>query len=129
MGICVACFERDNAGALGLHRAALVQYIRPEILAFVLGSFVSSLAFKEFSREVVLCPLSVSFLAFCHDGRPCFPWLPMESVFTACRRRLERNNCVCWSGIGMFMGVQFIKGVIISGGTILLINSPGLLCL
>jgi hypothetical protein len=64
MGICVACFERDIAGALGLHRAALVQYIRPEILAFVLGSFVSSLAFKEFSREVVLCPLSVSFLAF-----------------------------------------------------------------
>jgi hypothetical protein len=31
--------------------------------------------------------------------------------------------------VGVFMGVQFIKGVIISGGTILLINSPGLLCL
>ena len=27
MGICVACFERDIAGALGLHRAAVVQYI------------------------------------------------------------------------------------------------------
>ena len=25
MGICVACMERDIAGALGLHRAALVQ--------------------------------------------------------------------------------------------------------
>ena len=24
MGICVACFERDIAGALGLHRAAVV---------------------------------------------------------------------------------------------------------
>ena len=32
MGICVACFERDIAGALGLHRAAVVQYIRPEII-------------------------------------------------------------------------------------------------
>ena len=30
MGICVACFERDIAGALGLHRASVVQYIRPE---------------------------------------------------------------------------------------------------
>ena len=25
MGICTACFERDISGALGLHRAAVVQ--------------------------------------------------------------------------------------------------------
>ena len=37
MGICVACFERDIAGSIGLHRVALVQYLRPEILGFVLG--------------------------------------------------------------------------------------------
>jgi YedE family putative selenium metabolism protein len=36
MGICVACFERDITGALGLHRASVVQYIRPEIIGFVL---------------------------------------------------------------------------------------------
>ena len=40
MGICVACFERDIAGAIGLHRAAVVQYIRPEIIGFVLGSLL-----------------------------------------------------------------------------------------
>lgn len=34
MDICVACFERDIAGALGLHRANVVQYIRPEIIGF-----------------------------------------------------------------------------------------------
>ncbi|MBA3019070.1 MAG: YedE-related selenium metabolism membrane protein, partial [Desulfobacteraceae bacterium] len=27
MGICVACFERDIAGAVGLHSAAVVQYM------------------------------------------------------------------------------------------------------
>ncbi len=48
MGICVACFERDIAGALGLHRADLVQYIRPEIIGFVIGSFVISIIAKEF---------------------------------------------------------------------------------
>jgi YedE family putative selenium metabolism protein len=37
MGICVACFERDIAGALGLHRTNVVQYIRPEIIGFVLA--------------------------------------------------------------------------------------------
>lgn len=48
MGICVACFERDIAGALGLHRAAVVQYIRPEIVGFVLGAFIISLLTREF---------------------------------------------------------------------------------
>lgn len=35
MGICVACFERDIAGAIGIHRAGVVQYMRPEIIGFV----------------------------------------------------------------------------------------------
>ena len=48
MGICVACFERDIAGGLGLHRAAIVQYIRPEIIGFVLGSMGMALIAGEF---------------------------------------------------------------------------------
>lgn len=48
MGVCVACFDRDIAGALGLHRADLVQYMRPEILGFGLGAFLSALLFGEF---------------------------------------------------------------------------------
>ena len=39
MGFCIACFLRDTAGALGLHTAAKVQYIRPEIIGLVLGAF------------------------------------------------------------------------------------------
>lgn len=49
MGFCVACFTRDIAGAIGLHRAAIVQYIRPEIPGFILGSFISALLFREYS--------------------------------------------------------------------------------
>ena len=37
MGFCIACFERDIAGAVGLHSAAKVQYVRPEIIGLVLG--------------------------------------------------------------------------------------------
>ena len=48
MGICVACFERDMAGALGLHRAEVVQYLRPEIIGFVLGSLGAALMTGEF---------------------------------------------------------------------------------
>lgn len=47
-GICVACFERDIAGAVGLHRARAVQYIRPEIIGFVMGALMAALLFGEF---------------------------------------------------------------------------------
>jgi YedE family putative selenium metabolism protein len=57
MGICVACFSRDIAGALGLHRAALVQYIRPEIIGFVLGSLAAALIFHEFRPRTGSSPL------------------------------------------------------------------------
>lgn len=57
MGICVACFERDIAGGLGLHRAAIVQYIRPEIIGFVLGSLGMALAVGEFRPRGGSSPL------------------------------------------------------------------------
>ncbi len=57
MGVCVACFTRDVAGALGLHRAAAVQYIRPEIIGFVLGSLVAALLFHEFKPRTGSSPL------------------------------------------------------------------------
>ncbi|MBQ9837067.1 MAG: YedE-related selenium metabolism membrane protein, partial [Oscillospiraceae bacterium] len=40
MGFCIACFLRDIAGATKLHSAAVVQYIRPEIIGLVLGSTI-----------------------------------------------------------------------------------------
>ncbi|PKM48012.1 MAG: YedE-related selenium metabolism membrane protein [Firmicutes bacterium HGW-Firmicutes-8] len=48
MGVCIACFLRDTVGGLGLHKAKLVQYIRPEVLGIVLGAFGVSLGTKEF---------------------------------------------------------------------------------
>jgi YedE family putative selenium metabolism protein len=57
MGICVACFERDIAGAMGLHRAEVVQYLRPEILAFVLGSFIAAVSFGEFRPRAGSAPI------------------------------------------------------------------------
>jgi uncharacterized protein len=65
MGICVACFERDIAGALGFHRADLVQYVRPEILGFILGAFVSSLIFGEFKPRSGSAPLARFLLGMC----------------------------------------------------------------
>ena len=81
MGICVACFERDIAGAIGMHRAGVVQYMRPEIIGFVLGSFIAAYIFGEFRSRVGSAPI-VRFIlgAFAMIGALVFlgcPWRAM----------------------------------------------------
>lgn len=51
MGFCIACFERDIAGALGLHRAGVVQYMRPEIIGLVLGAMLTAMFSGEFKAR------------------------------------------------------------------------------
>ncbi|MFH0959921.1 MAG: YedE family putative selenium transporter [Pseudomonadota bacterium] len=58
MGICVACFERDIAGSIGMHRADVVQYLRPEIIGFGLGAFLSALLVGEFKPRGGSTPLA-----------------------------------------------------------------------
>ena len=56
MGFCIACFLRDISGALGLHSAAKVQYIRPEIIGLVLGATIMALAGGEFKARAGSTP-------------------------------------------------------------------------
>ena len=65
MGFCIACFLRDTAGALGLHRAAAVQYLRPEVIGLVLGAFLMALCRKEFSPKGGSAPFTRFLLAVC----------------------------------------------------------------
>jgi YedE family putative selenium metabolism protein len=51
MGFCIACFLRDIAGAFGLHRAAIVQYLRPEIPGLILGAFAAAVLSREFRSK------------------------------------------------------------------------------
>ena len=48
-GMCVSCFMENVAGALRLHDNVRMQYLRPEIMGFVLGAFFLSLFRREFS--------------------------------------------------------------------------------
>lgn len=64
MGFCIACFVRDTVGALGLHRAGAVQYIRPEIIGIILGSFVIALARREFRPKGGSAPITRFVLGF-----------------------------------------------------------------
>ena len=51
MGFCIACFERDIAGALKFHTAGIVQYFRPEIVGLVLGAMIMSMIKKEWKPQ------------------------------------------------------------------------------
>ncbi len=110
MGICVACFERDIAGALGLHRAGVVQYIRPEIIGFVLGSFIIALFMKEYKPRSGSSTVIRFFLGvFAMIGALVFlgcPWRAMLRLSGG-----DGNAIVGILGLiaGIGIGVLFLK--------------------
>lgn len=111
MGVCVACFERDIAGALGLHRAAVVQYMRPEIIGFVLGSLVAAYIFREFRARTGSAPV-VRFVlgAFAMIGALVFlgcPWRLMLRLAAG-----DGNAIFGLLGLigGIWIGTLFLKG-------------------
>ncbi len=65
MGFCIACFLRDIAGGIGLHRAEIVQYIRPEILGLVAGAFILSVIRGEFKPRGGSSPVTRFILGAC----------------------------------------------------------------
>ena len=52
MAFCIACFVRDIAGAMGMHQAAAVQYVRPEVI----GMCSEPLLFPWQQRSIALQP-------------------------------------------------------------------------
>jgi YedE family putative selenium metabolism protein len=111
MGICVACFERDIGGALGLHRAAVVQYMRPEIIGFVLGALIAAYLFKEFRPRAGSAPI-VRFVlgAFAMIGALVFLGCPWRAML-----RLAGGDWNATFGIlglfgGIWIGTLFLRG-------------------
>jgi len=110
MGICIACFERDIAGALGLHRAGAVQYIRPEIIGFVLGSLAAALIFKEFKARTGSAPIVRFILGFfAMTGALVFLGCPWRALLRLAGG--DGNAILGLLGLiaGVWIGVLFIK--------------------
>ena len=108
MGFCVACFERDIAGALGLHGS--LAYIRPEILGFVLGSLVASLIFKEFRARTGSAPIVRFILGFfAMIGALVFLGCPWRALLRLAGG--DPNAILGIAGLvaGVFVGTLFIR--------------------
>ena len=110
MGICVACFERDIAGALGLHRAAVVQYVRPEIVGFVLGATLAALLFREFKARAGSAPIVRFVLGmFAMIGALAFLGCPWRALLRFSAGDLNAVVGLAGLALGIFVGVQFLK--------------------
>lgn len=111
MGFCIACFLRDIAGGLGLHRAEVVQYIRPEVIGLVLGAMIMALAGKEFNVRGGSSPMARFVLGFCvMVGALMFLGCPLRMVI-----RLGGGDFNALLGLvgfaaGILAGVAFLRG-------------------
>ncbi len=110
MGICVVCFTRDIAGALGLHRAGVVQYIRPEIIGFVLGSLAAALTFKEFRPRTGSAPL-VRFLLgmFAVFGALVFLGCPWRAYLRLAGGDWNAIFGIIGLVVGIGLGIVFLR--------------------
>ncbi len=110
MGICVACMERDIAGAVGLHRAAVVQYMRPEIIGFILGALIAAYAFKEFRPRAGSAPI-VRFIlgAFAMIGALVFLGCPWRALLRLAGG--DGNAILGLAGLvgGVWIGTFFLR--------------------
>jgi len=110
MGICVACFIRDIAGSIGLHRAGVVQYLRPEILGFILGAFIIAKTKGEFKVTGGSSPISRFVIAmFVMIGALVFLGCPLRMVLRLAGGDWNAILGIVGFVVGVLIGTQFLK--------------------
>ncbi|MDA8169040.1 MAG: YedE family putative selenium transporter [Nitrospiraceae bacterium] len=110
-GLCVSCFMENIAGSLGLHGNVRMQYLRPEIMGFVLGSFLISVYKKEFRATGGSSPL-LRYLAgiFLMIGCAVFMGCPIKMVLRLAAGDLTALIGVAGLAAGVFIGLKFLEG-------------------
>ena len=109
-GFCVSCFMENIAGSLGLHGNIRMQYLRPEIMGFVLGSFLMSVYKKEFNASGGSSPLLrylVGILLII--GCAVFIGCPIKMML-----RISAGDLTALIGVGglvagVYIGMKFLE--------------------
>ena len=101
-GICVSCFIENTSGAVGLHDNVRMQYVRPELIGFVLGSVACALAFREFRSRGGSAPMArLVSGAFLIVGSAVFIGCPIKLFL-----RLTAGDLTAVAGVlGLLAGV------------------------
>ena len=117
MGLCVACFLRDIAGALNLQRAGydaemgagVVQYIRPEIIGLVLGSTAAAFLRRGFRPRGGSAPmLRFTIAVFVMVGALIFLGCPLRMLIRLGGGDLNALVGLAGLVIGVLIGGAFL---------------------
>lgn len=109
-GLCISCFMRSTAGAIGLHDNIRLQYIRPEIMAIVLGAFFASVFSREFKVTAGSSPLLRFFVGiFLIIGCSVFIGCPIKMVLRIAAGDLSALVGVAGLVAGVWAGLQFLE--------------------
>jgi len=88
-----------------------VQYLRPEIPAFVLGSLIAALAFREFRPRTGSAPIVRFFLGgFAMIGALAFLGCPWRAFFRLAGGDLNALIAIVGLAVGIAAGVAFLRG-------------------
>lgn len=110
-GICISCFLENSAGALGLHDNQRMQYLRPELIGFLLGAVLSSALFREFRSRGGSAPLVRLFAGvFLMVGCGIFIGCPIKLFL-----RLTAGDLTSLAGLaglvaGVWLGLRGLAG-------------------
>jgi len=111
MGFCIACFIRDTAGAAKLHTAAVVQYVRPEIIGMIIGAMAIAMLSREFKPRGGSSPMTRFIIAVVvMIGALMFLGCPLRMMLRIGGGDL--NAVVGLVGFigGIFVGTLWLKG-------------------
>jgi len=109
-GICVSCFIENSSGSVGLHDNERMQYLRPELIGFVLGSVFCALAFREFRSRGGSAPMArLVSGAFLIVGSAVFIGCPIKLFL-----RLTAGDMTAVAGVvglvaGVWAGLQGLE--------------------
>lgn len=110
MGICVACFLRDIAGALRLHQASVVQYLRPEIMGFTLGALLTAFVFREWRPRGGSSPIIRFVLgAFVMIGALVFLGCPIRMLLRLAGGDLNGLSALGGMVFGVLVGIVLLR--------------------
>jgi YedE family putative selenium metabolism protein len=110
MGICVACFLRDIAGALNLDQASVVQFLRPEIMGFTLGAFITAFIFREWRSRGGASPILRFVLgALVMIGALVFLGCPIRMLLRLAGGDLNAITALAGMLVGILVGIFFLK--------------------
>lgn len=109
-GFCAACQLRDIAGALGIHQAAALQYARPEVLGFILGSFSLAKISGEFRPRGGSSPaLRFVLGAMMMVGALVFLGCPLRGILRLAGGDLNGLTGLAGFAAGVAAGAAFLK--------------------